>query len=531
MIAWNGNEWSNPQIQNGLSSLSNPVTFDPILFLCQHASFRSDELFVVGCDEGNSKDIWFSSRSLGTIENSFPPPSAWVSPTTIISSKGEILSASYIANSQNKTHLVWTQSSLSGNGNAEPAIYYTRWNEKNWSRPVPIIINLQGSPSQLSLSANSDGRLFLTWVDQTNGGILFSWSSASRADIPLEWSEPSIIPIPEKLMSSPSILTDQVGNIVLTYAVPFNDDRGIYITRSSDFGGTWSQPMQVIDANASGWDFVDHPKLALSSDGTVSIEFLQYSLSNNIQPAGLYLSQSQDGGETWKPPMLVSDQMISWSEIFSFENQAIHLLWQENHDNEVAIYHQYSMDGGNIWSKPQTISSSTDTVVISTATIGVDGRLYFLQLTGKDLAKIHQWLWDGSRWLTQESAILSEYSQFTSPNVFLASITSDGSLSVISGLENTDESDMAVYELVSDYRHVDVDLTKQTNTITALPTLSSSTNILNVPSVEETPTTIVLPANFNDLPSNRGKNFLGIVFVIVVLVILFIVIRPSRKGK
>jgi hypothetical protein len=63
LIAWNGTEWSEPEIQIGLSAISNPRTFDTITFGCQQVSSDNGILYVVGCDQGAGGDIWFCTKA------------------------------------------------------------------------------------------------------------------------------------------------------------------------------------------------------------------------------------------------------------------------------------------------------------------------------------------------------------------------------------------------------------------------------------------------------------------------------------
>ena len=65
------------------------------------------------------------------------------------------------------------------------SIYYARWNGKQWLFNVPIIGGLNGLPTQISAVLDTNGRVFLTWVDANNGNLLFSWAYVNRANVTL----------------------------------------------------------------------------------------------------------------------------------------------------------------------------------------------------------------------------------------------------------------------------------------------------------------------------------------------------------
>ena len=47
----------------GLTSMVNPDTFRQINYQCLQAGLSNDDLIIVGCDIGRSRDIWFTTVS------------------------------------------------------------------------------------------------------------------------------------------------------------------------------------------------------------------------------------------------------------------------------------------------------------------------------------------------------------------------------------------------------------------------------------------------------------------------------------
>ena len=44
------------------------------------------------------------------------------------------------------------------------------------------------------------------------------------------------------------------GELLVVYAIPLNEPRGVYMVRSADLGATWSRPVRVFDGAAAGWE-------------------------------------------------------------------------------------------------------------------------------------------------------------------------------------------------------------------------------------------------------------------------------------
>ena len=369
MSAWNGDVWSNPEIQTGPSSMTNPATFDQVLLGCEQAATSNGQLFVVGCDENTGGDIWFITRQLDPLDSLFPLPSEWSGDATVITAPRRLDSLSSVTDDAGNVHSIWIQSAYLPTDTFVPRIEYSRWNGTEWTRPSPIITNLSGPPQQLALQIDSQQRLILSWVNQQTGELMFTWSSSERANIPLEWKRPVVLSSSSKLTNSPDILVDASDRIVIAYAVTLNEERGIYLIQSTDLGETWSEPVRIFDAVSENWEMVDQPKLALSQDGILHVLFMQYDLVGEPQPAGLYYSQSADGGVTWSAPEIVTEQPVQWSEIVTYPG-TVHRVWQEFNRLGASTNHQASVDGGTTWNSPVRIPA--DAAINSMPSISVD---------------------------------------------------------------------------------------------------------------------------------------------------------------
>ena len=290
MVAWNGEQWSDPQTQTQLPAFSDPYTYDAILLGCRFDLLHKNRLYVVGCDQGGGGDVWFLSRALNTVENWFSLPQTWGAPVVISGESGTVSLLSSVADAQGVIHSIWARSFLSDDGSLKAAMEYARWDGNRWTRPEAIISPLSGVPLQISFTIDSQERLLISWVDGGSGDLLFSWANSEGANLASNWEAPSGLPSPSKLISSPDIVIDGTGKIVVVYAIPLNEGRGIYIVQSTDSGKSWSAPVRVFDAASARWEKTGDPKINLSADGVLHLVFSRNSVRTG-QPVGLYYSR------------------------------------------------------------------------------------------------------------------------------------------------------------------------------------------------------------------------------------------------
>ena len=527
-MAWNGVKWSEPQTQFELSNLSNPLTYDTILLRCHQVAFKDDMLYVVGCEEGGSGDIWFISRLFDTPQAWFPLPSAWSSPVVLTDPHELISSLTSVADESN-VYLVWVQSLLSEA--YDPSIYYSRWDGERWYTPAPVFTEPNGFPTQLSITIDNQGRLLLTWVDEKNGELLFSWSNSNRANIPIEWAEPVVLPAPSNLISSPDILVDDENRIVVVYAIHLNEGRGIYLTDSNDLGTTWSQPTQVMDAVSAGWDSVGQPKISLTADGRLHLLFTQFSVQgNNLQPIGLYYSQSDDGSSSWSEAELLSDHSVQWSEIIGHGNQIVHRLWQEKNLATIENYHQISQDGGLTWSRKNNISSVISKNNQVAITIGLGGDLHFLMLKAEDKLMLQEWIWDGIRWQSQDIEELN-VTENPTQSIMTAELNPKGLLSVSIFVKYPEIINVVQNEIFNIDRLIET----TNNNLESIPAViaprKAAQSATEIPEIQ--PVSTEFSSLFNQTPpsSSSNKNFVGLLIVGIVMISMIVIFWYSRKRE
>jgi hypothetical protein len=527
LIAWNGTEWSNPESQSGLATLANPITFDPIIFRCQQATYHGNNLFVVGCDEGGSRDIWFTSRPLDPVEILFPLPSTWSTAQDVVLVPQEIPFVSSVADQENNSHALWLQSAASETDSYEPSIQYARWNGEEWSNPTPVITGLNGLPGGLSLTIDNQQRLLLTWVNQDSGDLMFSWANSNQANIHSEWSPPVVLPSPSSVNNSPDILVDASNRIAIAYAVTVNEERGIYLVYSNDLGETWSSPIRVFDAVSAGWQTADRPKLALTADGRLHILFTRFWALGARNANGLYYSQSINGGSTWSEPDIVSDQTVIWSDILGNNEEGIHRLWQEKEKSATVVYHQLSGDGGLSWDPPVKVAVVEGSTTVPTLSITGSGNLHLMQLVTTNVSQFQEWEWTNERWRALNSRELNVKDPSV-PVSLTTAVTSGGVLSALILFEGDDLVAGHRSQLLHINRALDSIEGNQFNSIAVISPMEVMPTPVAAVDLQLTATPISPLVNLEEPPA-RSRNTVGVLLVVAVVVTLLVFVLPSRR--
>lgn len=542
LLAWDGVQWSEPQSQIRLPALSNPATYDAILLGCRQDIFYKDKLFVIGCDQTKEgADIWFLSRSLVPMEEWFSPFSIWGDPQAVEIEEKDTSFLTSATDTLGNIHVVWVESSHLADA-SKPSISYLRWEGSAWTGPETIIQNLDGQPLQLTLHSDSQSRLMLAWVDGSTGDLLFSWANLDQANLPSGWATSTVLPSPSQFNSSPDVIVDSTGRIVVAYAITHNEDRGIYIVQSTDNGFTWSPYIQVFDGVLAQWELVDAPKITLDGDGVLHLLFIRRS-SHIGQPVGLYYTQSKDGGMTWSDPGIVSKGEIFWSDIVSYDNHTVHRLWQEENELVVANLSQVSLDGGATWDKLLDVTGVSETVTpVALATNGTNG-LYFVQLVRKNIAGavnrdtlvLQDWKWDGTRWNPEAARDLNVNGMGLHYSV-VAGITSNDYLDVSLSATYVDVAGETRNEIINISRFLEGVSRQAGDSPSIIPTsLFQPEEFSDLSLFTPTPTPVAnrdILFDSNDPSEGMTRNFVGIGLIgLAVLVTVLLVIRRKPRKK
>ena len=433
LLAWNGAEWSNPRVQLTLTGFVDPDTFKQVDFGCQDAVLvGGDQLYVVGCDGGGGGDIWITSRLLEDPSSWFSSESVWVNAVSVNKPQTGILSPVLVPDGSGRLHAFWSQPDGGPSSGAGTAIYYSRWEQDSWSMPKVIVTAPVGVARNPDAVIDAHGQVYLVWSGGEQGEIYFTRNNADQASLPSSWSEPKLLPAPRQAGSSPAILVDGSGVLYVAYAIPLNEKRGIYVTRSDDGGDSWSKPVLVFDATSAGWAMVDHPKLSWTENGHLHLIWTRYSVPDGTGSLGLYYARSGDGGKKWSQAEMVMDKPVLWSALVGVGNQTVHRLWQEWSSGRTTLWHEQSLDSGVTWERVAPVSIFGETVGKPVLASDGGGGLHLLQLVnrGPNAYSLQHWSWDGSTWSSEQNMDVSDLAEDGLGDIG-AGISSNGDLGVV----------------------------------------------------------------------------------------------------
>jgi hypothetical protein len=392
----------------------------------------------------------------------------------------------------------------------------------------------------LSIAADTQGRLLLTWVDGSSGDLFFTWTTLERANVVSEWRAPVGLPSVSNLNSSPDILVDGAGRIVVVYAVSINEQRGIYVVQSTDSGSSWSTPVQVFDAASEGWERVESPKIALSMDGVLHLTFIRKSARVG-QPVGLYYSRSVDGGITWGNSQILNEGEIQWSDIVSSDQHNLQVVWQEYNGLVAANLAQVSADGGLSWGRPISISGVSDRpTAVSLASNG-SGRLHFMQLLRdsndvtlkQDRFILQDWSWTGSAWQLATESKMTILGDVTKHSL-TTGLTSDGFLGVSIWTEHSSSANELRNNIQILNRFLGQSTSIKNPEPVFLPTsvaLSSATAVPNILPTQVVDPSVLSEDNLSTTPMQRNIVGMGIIGGAVIVTVLLLSRRRPASSK
>jgi hypothetical protein len=285
--AWDASSrnWSIPQILS--FSFEEPESQRPVQLDDLHATMAADKLAVTGKDPG-SNEIWITTSQVSTLELIYAPPSSWIPPLRISSEEQTTSNLTIAIDLQGRVHMVWVQ----GIGLTGASLFYAHFDDGTASPPSEIVRSASGEfLRQPALTVDSEDRLHLVWSGGEADQVYYSRAEANQAGSASGW-------LPARALSDavnvsrPQIATDNAGRLLVLYAVPVNEQRGIYLVRSDDGGEIWSAPESVFDAAAADWNVVDHPTLVVTPDGILHVAWVQTQLPGTGFTLGIFYTRS-----------------------------------------------------------------------------------------------------------------------------------------------------------------------------------------------------------------------------------------------
>jgi len=144
-----------------------------------------------------------------------------------------------------------------------------------------------------------------------------------------------------------------------------NPDNAIEVSRSTDGGRTWEDPVEVF---GSSIDFNDKEALTIDTFpdspylGRVYVAWdinVADASGENVVSQDLVVARSEDGGESYKNPRLVRSGSTNIGAIPRVGPDGnVYVVWsgRRGGDNTLFVYFSRSRNGGRRWSRPRVIA-------------------------------------------------------------------------------------------------------------------------------------------------------------------------------
>ncbi len=546
--AWDGARWSDPQNQEILSSFIDQETYNLVSLNGQSAMMSAgNTLNVVGYDTGPGGDVWLVNRQIDSVDSWFSSPNEWTMPITVSTSSGDSFANGLVADQNGFVHMVWSQKGTNPDGGDSSGLEYARWDGRTWTSPLMVFGApfTDVNPPSADISNN---QLYVVFSDPSSGEIQFTSVSASSATDARAWSPLTALPIEGSGANSPQIHAASDGSLYVAYAVPINENRGIYLIHSTDGGASWSKPAQVFDAAKANWQVVDYPQLALSDPQHLYLLFTQYSLPGRDSPIGLYFTTSSDGGASWAAPQTVTNQPVYWSDILSTGPDSVQVAWQELTNGAYTVWQNTSGDGGQSWTGKSSLYNSGTRTMLSPLIVDQQERIHLVQSSKEDQGSITltHWIWNAPQWSISD---LSKFQTGGSSNVdaLLGTTTSDGRLLVVYAIETPAVSNpnLLLSGVYSSQRNLDTGAQAAgaeagaAANPSAVPTRQPSPVPTRVEATE--PSLSAAPVSGNvqvpkSTPVSTGNQYIGLILgvaitvLIVIVITIFGVMSVKRRG-
>ena len=229
-----------------------------------------------------------------------------------------------------------------------------------------------GSAAQQSPALASALRVFMVWLDDTNGDEQVV--SSSLAPGLSWWSRPKRVddaPEPAALDGA-RIAAGELGQVVAVWADDRTGKAQIFASRRTIGPGTWSPAERISDVTGSHQTY---PDVVIDSQGTEYVVWEDWTAGTNRR--GLRWSKHPKGG-TWSPSQQVDPRVPRNQRAPSLavgRGDSVHLVWENPDPSSPSIRWSRLTPGEGAWGVPVTVTDPLGPIVAAPRSpdIAVDG--------------------------------------------------------------------------------------------------------------------------------------------------------------
>jgi len=235
---------------------------------------------------------------------------------------------------------------------------------QQFSAPINVSNNADYSYTP-QVAVDSNGVIYLAWEDDTatNSNILFSRSTDGGAT----FSTPLNISSAAGYSFNPRIAIGAAGDVNIAWQLQSSNSTDIMFARSTDAGLSFSAPIDLSNQSNQSFDS-ESPQIASDTAGNVYVVW-----ENDSLQLGIFFTRSSDGGATFSTPAVISTNASgSYSpQIAAGPGGSLGVVWEDNIQGADDISFSYSSNHGATFSLPQSLSLHTGNSM--NAQIAIDG--------------------------------------------------------------------------------------------------------------------------------------------------------------
>jgi len=275
----------------------------------------------------------------------------WSTPLALFETDGRASEAEVIADQYGTVHVFWAYAAPGDEEDgATQSIYHAGFQDGEWSKPVDILVSPDNRVARMqSLAADAQGYLHIVWSGSDT--IYYSRANAPLAGTARGWTKPQAL-TSKVTIGEPAIAVDSQNRL---YVVWSQVRAGLVFSRSEDGGDTWSLPETIFDANQVN-ELARWGRIAIDDTGRLHVVLTHTVRPESVQddepddPNFLYYLNSDDLGETWSEPFLITPETdFGEVNVVTYGKNVVHLVWN-GRASRTGRYHRWSDDGGRTWS-------------------------------------------------------------------------------------------------------------------------------------------------------------------------------------
>lgn len=271
-------------------------------------------------------------------------PAGWSPPVSIFRTAGSVASTpmALVPDQMGRVHLLFPHQP---DEDTATGIDYMLWDGVQWSPPVNVLVNPDGSSSQVVRAAiGQDDMIHVIWLGGNNR-LYYSSAAASQAGSAHSWLTPE--PIAEALPTEAGIAVAPDGSVWVAYADAIISET-ISLVGLEAGRGYWTNAATISTSERDV--FPGEVGLVIDDQGRMHLTWTTILKPDAWPPTGVYYARSLDHGETWEARRIAGGD-YGQAGVAVPSTDEVHVFWSSTVGGD-GTFHQWSLDGGETWSNP-----------------------------------------------------------------------------------------------------------------------------------------------------------------------------------